>query len=229
MYRSNPIKEELTMTTVSTATVTGTTEECIKMIMEVMMKEPNREMERAAIKKAINPDGNKFTDGVVSGSLDSLLKKRFLVRVRYGVYAINPSNQEGEYVEDELTPIAINALREACQKINESAKNLNILIVEEEDLATLRIVKSITLELDEMISKLVKKAKDKEAVSKAKHQRVTDFGIQIERTVGWDMKAIWELHKAAEHREISLEELLKVLEENGWVEYYREVVKNPLI
>lgn len=69
-----------------------------------------------------------------------------------------------------------------------------------------------------------------ETESKAKYQRIKDLGIDPgSRESGWDMRAIWSLHKAAETGKITLDQLRQILEENDWYDYYRGLVRNPLV
>ena len=69
-----------------------------------------------------------------------------------------------------------------------------------------------------------------ETESKAKHQHVLGLGVDPgDRESGWDMRAIWALHKAAEREEITRDQLRGILEENGWYDYYRGLVRNPLV
>ncbi|MFC5449101.1 hypothetical protein ACFPOG_12585 [Paenibacillus aestuarii] len=69
-----------------------------------------------------------------------------------------------------------------------------------------------------------------ETESKAKYQRIKDLGVELwERDAGWDMRAVWSLHKTAERGELTREKLRETLEENGWYDYYRGLVRNPLV
>lgn len=59
-----------------------------------------------------------------------------------------------------------------------------------------------------------------------KYNRVVQVGItDIPYTTGWDMKALWALHKAG----LTNTELLELLEKNGWLDYYRAVVRSSRV
>lgn len=46
---------------------------------------------------------------------------------------------------------------------------------------------------------------------------------------GSDMKAVMRLHNAAKNQYVTKQQLYDVLQKNGWLDYYRSLVRNPLV
>lgn len=71
-------------------------------------------------------------------------------------------------------------------------------------------------------SELTEYKKSMEEINMAKFNRCVSAGVSVSYEAGWDLKALWLAHK-----KLNLQDLQKLFEENGWVDYYRGVCRNP--
>ncbi|MCP3763699.1 hypothetical protein NLX67_15085 [Domibacillus sp. A3M-37] len=136
------------------------TSEAKEIILSLLKSEPGKEFTIPEIKKEISlKSTQEITDGTISGSLHSLIKNRknSVFNVSRGTYSYNPNEIEGE---PTLVSKLYGGVVESINKLEDVAKSVDVLLLDEKDIPILQKMKKLINDLESFNNELAKTYSD---------------------------------------------------------------------